>query len=130
MAICMKWGFSSTPIRGFYNCSMCRTEISNKYSKRWPYSHHTYNLWYLYAFILIWILYSYSKFEVLIILNKTHDVVDVESLWIDIYMKHKIIMIRIRTLQYSVGGCVCVCVCCLCLFLSSFFVDEWSKSLA
>ena len=80
--------------------------------------------------------YSYSKIEVeinniLLILNTTHDVDDFDSLWINIYKNHKICMIRIWTLQYSVEGC--------CLCLSSFLVntartktvnvDEWFKSL-
>ena len=84
--------------------------------------------------------YSYSKFEILIvlILNNTDDVVDFKPPWIDIYKNHKVYMLRVRTLLYSVEGCACFA-CCLCLFLSSSFVntittkivnfDEWFESL-
>ena len=116
----------------------------NTYSKRWVDSRHTYNFSYLYAFIFILILYShysYSKFEVLIplILNNTHDV-DFQSSWIDIYMKHKINMILIRTLQYSVEGCVFALLAVFVINFLPFFVnatttktvnfDEWFESLA
>ena len=88
--------------------------------------------------MLILILYSHclhSKFEVLIllILNNTYDVVNFDSSWIDIYRKHKMGMIRIRTLQYSIKDCVCLCL------PFSFFVNaattknvnvnEWFESL-
>ena len=32
--------------------------------------------------------------------------VDFDSSWVNIYKNHKISMIRIRTLQYSLEGCV------------------------
>ena len=72
-------------------------------------SDRIYNFCYLYVFILILISYShysYSYFEVLIvlILNNTHNVVDFDSPLLNIYKNHKISMIRLRTLQYSLEG--------------------------
>ena len=106
------------------------SEISNEYSKRWVDSSHTHNFCYLYAYILILISYShysYSKFEVLIVLmlNNTHDIVDFDSPWLNVYKNHKIIMIRIRTLQYSVEGCVfaLLAIFVFFLFLLLFFVN-------
>ena len=62
---------------------------------------HSYLFWY-------YTHTTHSKFEVLIVLtfNNMHDVVDFNSPSNDIYKNQKIIMIRIRTLQYSVEGCV------------------------
>ena len=100
-------------------------EISNEYSKQWGDSSHTHNFWYFSAFILILIpysFYSYSKFKVLIVLipNNTHDAVDFDFPWIDIYKNHKICMIRIRTLQHSVEGCVfALLAVSVCFFLLS-----------
>ena len=104
------------------------SEISNKYSKGCVYSSHTYNLCYLYAFILISILYahySYSKFKELIvfIISNTHDVVGFDSPSIEIYMRHNISLIRIRTLQYSVEGSV------LAVLLSFFFICKCSNKI-
>ena len=95
-------------------------EVLNMYSEWWD-SSHIYNFWCIYAFILI----LHSNFEVLIlhILNNTHDVVDFDSPRIDIYKNQKLWMIGIRTVQYSVKGCVFCVACCLCLFLSSIFVN-------
>ena len=90
-----------------------KPEINNEYSKRCMDCSHTHNFWYLYAFTLILIsysYYSYSKFEILIvlILNNTHDVIDFNYLLLNICKNHKLSMIRIRTLQYSVEGCLFV----------------------
>ena len=105
---------------------------------------YIYNFWYLYTFILILILYShysYSKFEVLIVLipNNTRDLVNFDSLWLNTqkesqnnYNSHTNTTILSRRL------CVCFA-CCLWIFLSTFFVneattkivtvDEWFESL-
>ena len=99
------WLILPTNITGMYV-----PEISNKYLKRWADSSHTYNFWYLYALIHVLILYShysYSNFEVLIVLvlNNTHDVFEFDSPWIDIYKNHIICMNCIRALKYSREGC-------------------------
>ena len=97
------------------------SEISNEFSKRWVHSSHTHNFWWLYAFILILISYSYdyfsySKLEVLIvlILNNMHDVVN----W---YTKHKICMIRVRTLQHLLEVCVFALFAVFVFFILLFF---------
>ena len=91
-------------------------------------SSHTHNFWYLYAFILILILYShcsYSKFEVpiILILNNTHDVIDFDFLWLNIYKNHKISMILIKTPQYSVERCVLSLLAVFGSFFLLFFVN-------
>ena len=111
-----------------------------KYSKCTLMMSHTYNFSYSYVFVLILILYSYysySKFE--LIFNNKHDVVDFGSPWIDIYRTHKICMIPIRTLQYSLEDCVFALLAVFMFSLPFFFVnatttktvnfDEWFESL-
>ena len=104
------------------------SEISNEYSQRWLDSNHTH-FWFSNSSY-----YSYSKFEVLIvlILNNAPDVLDCDSSLLNIYKNHKINMSQVRTLRYSPDGCVFV------FFLSYFFVhatttktvnfDEWFES--
>ena len=91
-----------------------RVFIRNQYSK-WVFK----TMSRFESYLLFWILirihtyfkviftYSCSKFDVFIvlILNNTH-LVDFDSPSIDIYTKHKISIIRIRTLQYLLEGCV------------------------
>ena len=58
----------------------------------------------MHTFLILYSCYSYSKFEVLIvlILSNMHNVVDSA---IPLHLqKHKISMISVRTLQYSVEG--------------------------
>ena len=38
--------------------------------------------------------------------NDTYDVIDFNSAWLNNYRNHKISMIRLWTLQYSLEGCV------------------------
>ena len=69
------------------------------------------------------LLNSYSKFKILIIfiLNNTYDVINFDPIQLNIYTKnHKISMICIRTLKYSLKGCVFALlvlffICCKCL---------------
>ena len=94
---------------------------------------------YLYAFILILILYPhylYSKFKVLIplILNNTHDdqQLMINSPRNDMYTKHKLSMIHIWTLQYFVEDCVYLSL--FPLFVNAATTktvnaDEWFESL-
>ena len=122
------------------------SEINNEYLIRWIESNHTHNFWYLYICILILILYScysYSKFEVtiILILNKTHDVVNFDSPWLNIYENHKISIILVRTVQYLLEGYVFAShvVFVFSFFLFFFFLnatttktvnfDEWFESL-
>ena len=58
-------------------------------------------------------LYSYLKFEVLIvfILSNTNDVVDFVSPSHNIYKNHNISLIRVGTLQYLLEDCVFVLFC-------------------
>ena len=69
--------------------------------------------------------YSYSKFEILIlhILNNAHNAVAFDSPLLDIYKNHKINMIRIRTLQYSMKGRVFTLLAVFTLFFYSSFVN-------
>ena len=58
--------------------------------------------------IISWNLYSYSKFELLIIfiLNNMYHVVNFGSPKLNIYTNRKIRMNRLRKLKYSLKGCV------------------------
>ena len=92
--------------------------------------------WYYVISICVTILYSYysySKFEVLtiLILNDTHEVVvDFNSPRLNIYRNHKISMIRMRTLQYLVKGCVSFlpAVCVNTTTTKTVNFDEWFES--
>ena len=69
------------------------------------------------------------QYSFLFILNNTHNVLNLNSPLLNIYTKHKIIIIRIRTLQYSVEGCICL-ICLLSLyFLSSLFANATTKTV-
>ena len=83
---------------------MPRSEISNEYSKRWVGSNHIHNFRYFYNIIFIKLIFKDEYFIVLILKN-THDV-DFDSPLLNFYKNHKISMIRVRTLQYSVKSCV------------------------
>ena len=94
-----------------YKATVSVAEISNEYSKRWVNWILAPNFWYLYVFILILMSYSnysYSKFEVLtvLILNNTHNVVDFDSVLLNIFKNHKRSIICVRTLQHLLEGCV------------------------
>ena len=50
-------------------------------------------------------------------------IVDFDSSWIDIYIKHIVNMIRVRTLQYSEEDCVLALLAIFVIFPSSFLVN-------
>ena len=98
-------------------------EVSNEYLKRWLESIHTHNFGYLSIRIhtylnIMELLNSYSKFQILNTSYVCLDVVDFDSLQLElnIYKNHKISMNRIRTLKLmSVCSACCSVFCCFCL---------------
>ena len=74
--------------------------------------------------IFILILYSiYFEVPSVLILNNMHDAVDCDFPRPSIYTKHKISMIRIWTLQYSLQGCVFALFAIFVFFFLFFFVN-------
>ena len=106
------------------------TEISNEYSS-WVKSNHTHNFRYLYVFMLLLIswnlLYSYWKFELLILNSVLHTQ---QHVWLNIYTNHNISMnTKILTKRIALFPALSLFFCCKCLTTRTVNFYQWFESL-